>query len=132
MLFRSKKVANPHHKIAHFGPKTGTGTLQNYLCSTHAHKWIDSCDSSKIKIMAKSAQEVVTEYRAYQGQGYTSSGKRACRPYSSEAFVDAIVEFIVADQVHIYLVTCEGCTFLTVSLHRPSMLLSANSCGISS
>ena len=97
----------------------------------HAHKWIDSCDLSKIKITAKSAQEVVAEYRAYQGQGYTSSGKRARRPYSSEAFVDVIVEFIVVDdQVRVYLVTCEGCTFLIISLHRLSMLLSANSCGI--
>jgi len=38
-------------------------TLWNHLCSMHAHKWIDSCDSSKIKITAKSAQEVVAKYQ---------------------------------------------------------------------
>jgi hypothetical protein len=50
-----------------------------------------------IKITAKEAQPAVQDYRRRQGQSSASEGVQGGRPFSHEAFVDAIVEWIVAD-----------------------------------
>lgn len=48
--------------------------------------------------MAAHVQEAVQEYRHRNGQPHArSDGPRTRIPFSKEAFVDAIVEFIVAD-----------------------------------
>ena len=71
--------------------------------------WVDSCDKFKIPITAAKAQEPVASYRTSKGQRTSPSNPRVGdRPpdmpeYSYEAFVDAITEFIIADdQVSIH------------------------------
>ena len=67
--------------------------------------WVDSCDKFKISIAAAKAQEPVASYRTSKGQCTSQSNPgEGDRPeYSYEAFVDAITEFIVADdQVSIH------------------------------
>jgi hypothetical protein len=71
--------------------------------------WVEGCDQLKIPIKAKEAAKFVDTYcvRKHQKIGNTSNsepGKR--KPFSQEAFVDAIVEFIVGDdQVGFSLLT---------------------------
>ncbi|KIK00294.1 hypothetical protein K443DRAFT_100729, partial [Laccaria amethystina LaAM-08-1] len=65
--------------------------------------WVDSCDEFKIPITAAKAQEPVASYRTSKGQHPSQSNPGVGdRPpdmpeYSYEAFVDAITEFIIAD-----------------------------------
>jgi hypothetical protein len=87
-------------KACKFSLKTGTGVLRRHLFEHHADAWIEGCDKLHIPITAKDAQRVVVDYRNRKGQARTNSTKQLGCPFSQEAFVDAIVEFIVAnDQV---------------------------------
>ena len=82
-----------------FSIKTGTGTLRRHLFENHADLWISGCDTLHIPITAKEAQSTLTDYRNRQGQPSADNSKQPNlgRKFSQEAFVDAIVEFIVAD-----------------------------------
>jgi hypothetical protein len=84
---------NPEHRVAQFGMKTATGPLRRHLFENHIDAWVDACDKMGIKIKAKEAQVPVQEYR----QERPSQSESDRKPYSKEAFVDAIVEFIVGD-----------------------------------
>jgi len=66
--------------------------------------WVEGCDKFKIPIVAEKAKGPVANYRASKGDGSqaTSAEFAGDRPpdireYSYEAFVDAITEFIIAD-----------------------------------
>jgi hypothetical protein len=102
LLFkRQKKAMDPRYKVATFSTKTGTSTLRKHLATEHTHDWITTCDEKNINIKAAAhIQELIAEYRNEQhhaGEGRTRV------PFSKEAFVDAIMEFIIADdQVNIY------------------------------
>jgi hypothetical protein len=82
-----------------FSKKTATGPLRKHLFETHLDAWISGCDELSIKILAKEAQPAVEGYRRQKGQTYTSpeSDSTKRKPYSKEAFVDAIIEFIAGD-----------------------------------
>lgn len=86
-------------KAKEFGLKTGTDVLRRHLYEEHPDSWISGCDRLHIPITAKGAQRAVTEYRNRQGQStsHGSSNPKVGRSFSQEAFVDAIVEFIVGD-----------------------------------
>ena len=86
-------------KISTFSLKTGTGVLRRHLFEHHIDSWIEGCDKLRIPITAKEAQRAVTDYRRRKGQANTNSTENAKpgRPFSQEAFVDAIVEFVVSD-----------------------------------
>lgn len=79
--------------------KTGTDVLRRHLYEEHSDSWIEGCDRLRIPITAKSAQRAVTEYRNRKGQctSHQSPDSKVIRPFSQEAFVDAIVDFIVTD-----------------------------------
>ena len=64
----------------------------------HLAKWVSTCDQNKIKI---NAQTVVKEVNAYCSEESTEPGALPAQVnYSREAFVDAILEWIIAeDQV---------------------------------
>jgi hypothetical protein len=84
-----------------------TGTLRQHLCKFHLDEWVDECDKHGYKITAKEAQAAVDTYRRRKGQtraqASTNPGPR--KKYSNEAFVDALAEFIIADdQVPKFLV----------------------------
>jgi hypothetical protein len=81
--------------------KTSTGVLRKHLYEQHADEWISGCDQLKIPINAKEAQPAVAEYRRRHGQHSGTSGgsgqTKSRRSFTHEAFVDAIVEFIIGD-----------------------------------
>ncbi|KAJ7433151.1 hypothetical protein FB451DRAFT_1064717, partial [Mycena latifolia] len=70
--------------------------------------WVAGCDQLKIPIKAKEAKKYVDDYRARK-QHTTASTSEPELPeprtqFSQEAFVDAIVEFIVGDDQSINVV----------------------------
>jgi len=69
------------------------------LYKFHLDKWVAECDKLSIKITAKDAQGVVDSYRQRKGQisKQENANLGSRKKYSPEAFVDALVEFIVAD-----------------------------------
>lgn len=75
--------------------------MRKHLYERHADEWISGCDRLGIPITAKDAQPAVEKFRQRYGQqsgtGGTTSGAKGRRPFSHEAFVDALVEFIVGD-----------------------------------
>jgi hypothetical protein len=74
--------------------------LRRHLYENHLDSWVLGCDKLDIPIAnSKEAQRYVAEYRKRHGQGNTNGPERTDerRRFSQEAFVDAVMEFIVAD-----------------------------------
>jgi hypothetical protein len=88
-----------------FSHRTGTSGLWKHLCNNHPDIWIAGCDRLNIPITAQAAQHAVKDYHACQGaqSANPTSDDKPSQPFTPDAFVDAIVEFIVADdQVNDY------------------------------
>lgn len=98
---RQQHAAHAHVRATEFSLKTSTGVLRKHLYEHHADAWVAGCDKLQIPITAKEALSVVSDYRRRQGQPTTGSAdsdqRKDRQPFSQEAFVNAIVEFIVAD-----------------------------------
>jgi hypothetical protein len=85
---------DPAYELVDFGQTTSTSVLRRHLFESHLDLWIAACDNMKIKITAKEALPVIEAYR----QEPQKTQLEAARPeFSKEAFLDALVEFIVAD-----------------------------------
>ena len=87
-------------KVKRFGMSTGTGVKRQHLVDCHINTWISSCDRLKIRITAKSVQNAVCNYRTKQGQADSqpsSTNSITRSPFSYEAFVNAIMNFIISD-----------------------------------
>ena len=73
----------------------------------HLELWVEGCDKFKIPIVAEKAKGPVANYCASKGEDSqtTSAGDRPpnIQEYSYEAFVDAITEFIIADDQVCYI-----------------------------
>lgn len=92
--------ANPEHNIVNFSTGTSTSAPRNHLAETHLAVWVDACDELKIPITAKGTQDIILQYRQQKGQSppLTSQPEEARRDeFSNEAFINAIIEWIVAD-----------------------------------
>ncbi|PBK62342.1 hypothetical protein ARMSODRAFT_895744, partial [Armillaria solidipes] len=64
--------------------------------------WVAACDKLKIKITADAAEAIVATYRESQGQEHKNTPSAASNvggvpAFSLEAFVDALVAFIAAN-----------------------------------
>ncbi|KAJ7884388.1 hypothetical protein B0H14DRAFT_2564440 [Mycena olivaceomarginata] len=105
------RVTHPHVKATAFSLNTSSGTMRKHLYERHADEWISGCDQLGIPITAKDAQPAVEKFRQRYGQqsgtGGTTSGAKGRRPFSHEAFVDALVEFIVGDDQSINVIENE-------------------------
>lgn len=86
-----------------YSNSTASGNLRNHLRDHHGDVWISACDKLGIEITAKSCKGAVDDFHARQGHKRnpdTASAENIRQKYTHEAFVDAIVEFIVSnDQV---------------------------------
>jgi hypothetical protein len=60
----------------------------------HIEQWVTMCDDLKIPITAKSAEEPVHKFRK---DPVLTSLQSEQLTYSKEAFINAIVDFIVGD-----------------------------------
>lgn len=102
---RRNHAADSAQPLSRFKTSTATGPLRQHLSKLHLEEWIEGCDQGGIKITAQEAQEHVEAYRKERGQNTAASdaffsGER--RKYSSEAFVDALAAFVVADDQVIF------------------------------
>lgn len=100
---------------------TSTDARRKHLCKSHGDTWVQACRQMGIAITAKSAIPTVEAYLRHHPNAGTdtffttpppSSGARP--EFSQEAFVDAIMVFIVSDdQVrHIFTVKIKYSFFL--------------------
>jgi len=67
----------------------------------HGDAWIAACDTFQITIDAKGAQTVVMQYCARQAQGSNlmMGGSDTACSFSHKAFVDALIELFVAEDL---------------------------------
>lgn len=100
-MIRQAHAVDDDHTIAGFGSTTGTGTLQRHLFENHIDAWVTACDNLNIEITAQEAQDAIEKYRNLPPKTTLEDSRPE---YSKSAFIDALVEFIVADdQVSICL-----------------------------
>jgi hypothetical protein len=97
IINRRIKATNAEHDVTTYGDGSSTGTLRNHLCSEHIDDWVSSCDSMGIPLKAKGIKTAVDNYRQSQGQTTSDGMQKPRRQFSKEAFVDSIIEFIIAD-----------------------------------
>lgn len=107
-LNRNIHATNPSYKITKFSVKTSTGTIRRHLIEEHMNVWVSGCDELGIKIKAKSAQAALDGYRKGKGQP-TGRMPQERTSYSREAFVDAIIEFIVGDDQVYFSIVLYSC-----------------------
>ncbi|RXW21072.1 hypothetical protein EST38_g4780 [Candolleomyces aberdarensis] len=97
-----------NEQVKHYNKKSGTGTMRRHLYGHHCNDWIAECDRRGFKIIAKSAQKHVKAYRVMQAnlpQAATDdSGCGSIPDFTHEAFIDALVDFIVADDQSINVI----------------------------
>jgi len=93
-----------------FASTTGTSALRKHLTDYHISAWVEGCDKLEVLITAAAIKYQVTQYWLWQG---SRQGQQTCsdsstpqpQAYSKEAFVDALVEWIVGDdQVSLELI----------------------------
>ncbi|PPQ71742.1 hypothetical protein CVT24_006506, partial [Panaeolus cyanescens] len=96
----------PKPKAKVYGNKTSTTVLRKHLYSTHLDEWLESCNKLSIKITAsddalKSAIQDYNHRHSLPNNEDSHTGNQKSiplyRPFSQEAFVDAIVEWIIVD-----------------------------------
>jgi hypothetical protein len=83
------------YPITKFGIRTATGPIRRHLYDNHLSEWVSGCDRLGIKITAKEALDIVNAFR--QGSAGPTTIHR--KSFSNEAFVDAISELIIADDL---------------------------------
>lgn len=115
---RQKNAADPRSKPTTFSKSTSSGILRKHLYEHHLDVWVAGCDHLKISIKAKEAKPYVEDYRARtecRTAGSHPEPPEKRTQFSQEAFVDAIVEFIVGDdQVSCYFVLAARSNSLAV------------------
>ena len=94
MYYRHIHESKPTHTISTFSRTTGTSNLRKHLYNDHLEQWVTSCDDLKIEITAKAAIPLV---KSFCQEPADTPLESECPKYSKEAFVEAILEFIVGD-----------------------------------
>lgn len=127
-------MVNPNHKVMEYSDTTGTTVLCGHLIDDHSDEWIPTCKALCISITAKDAQPALVEYEHWHGNPRLATTKTTTgthMPFSNEAFVDALTEFIIADDQVLLLYHALILTPLISLLLSQSTLLSADSLGTS-
>ena len=100
-IYREIHNTDPSHHVTNFSSTTSTSNLWKHLFTDHIEKWITSCEKLHISITAAAAVEAI---RLFRKEPATTSLESERPKYSKEAFIDAVVDFIVGDdQVCFYL-----------------------------
>ena len=96
MYPRQAHAVDSSHHILNFELGTGSSNLRNHLITNHLEEWVSSCDDLNIEISACSALPAISKYHN-EPVNTSTPLESECQKYSKEAFVDALVEFIVGD-----------------------------------
>jgi hypothetical protein len=99
-MHRHAHSIDPAYQVSSFATSTGTSNLRKHLFTDHLEQWVSSCDQLNIPITAKAALPQVHKFRNEPADTPLESERPE---YSKNAFVDALIEFIVGDdQVSVY------------------------------
>lgn len=99
----AKASTDPKHNVAVFSDSTSTGTIRKHLSDYHLADWINACNRLKIAITGTTVLTKVAEYRRTQAGVLSSDADGLHIEFSKEAFIEAVVEWIIAnDQVRKY------------------------------
>ena len=99
-MARLQNSTLPNTCVKTFGLKTATGMLRRHLFNSHLDAWVEGCDKLGIVITAEDAQSSIIEYRTHQSERTIPAKDGTQRvPFSNEVFVDAIVDFIVREDL---------------------------------
>jgi len=93
--YRVISLTNSKHTVAEFGTKTGPSNLRKHLFMKHIKEWSEACDASRIKITGTAALAALKAFKNESGDTLDSEHV----PFSQEAFVNAIAEFIIAEDL---------------------------------
>lgn len=95
---RHEKKLVPSYHVTAFRKCTATGTIRRHLYENHLPEWVQICDRLRIPITAKLAVPLVEEYRLAQDPSYVEARPEDLRrEFTKEAFVEAVVEWIISD-----------------------------------
>ena len=72
----------------------GTSNLRKHLYNDHLEQWVTACDDLEIEITAQAAIPFVKKFRQEPADTPLESEHPE---YTKEAFVEAMIEFIVGD-----------------------------------
>lgn len=88
-------------KIASYSKTSSTSSYRTHLSKIHIARWVDSCDQLKIPISGDDFQPLVEEYRSQRDNRSKicteNSNIEERLAFSAEAFLDAIMDFVVGD-----------------------------------
>jgi hypothetical protein len=115
---RRTHSADSNEPRSKFSTNTSTSSLRAHLFKFHLDEWVEECDKRDIKITAAEAKPSVNSYRRQKGQTHSCPGADpgTRKKYSNEAFVDALAEFIVADdQVTMFFLLLLRCGAFTAT-----------------
>jgi hypothetical protein len=106
MCYRS---AGDQNWVQTFGIKTGSSNLREHLVGLHQNEWVKKCLERGLTIRGKDGLAAKATYEAEQLSGSLTNPPVSSndRPqFGHEAFVDSLVEWIVADdQVRVACLT---------------------------
>ncbi|TFK16775.1 hypothetical protein FA15DRAFT_661918 [Coprinopsis marcescibilis] len=83
--------------IGDYSCNTGTCTMRQHLIAHHQDKWIPACLKMGLPLTLVKPKIALRQYCKVHGHASLDPAENVISPFSSEAFIDAIVEFIVAD-----------------------------------
>ena len=93
--YRQIHSTDPSHHVSDFGTNTSTSNLRKHLFTSHIKEWVTACENLNLSITA-AAKEAIRKFRK---EPATTSLESERPQYSKEAFIDAIVEFVVGDDL---------------------------------
>lgn len=114
---RTLNQSDLSYRIKIYSNKTSTSVLRKHLSDNHLEDWVNFCDQLKITIHGADAVKLATEYRS-ERDGHMASqqndnppprGERV--PFSKEAFLTALTDFIISDDI-----VCDYMTLMNFAL----------------
>jgi hypothetical protein len=97
-MARTLATKQPRHVVAMFAPKSSTSTLRNHFILKHDVVWVQACDRLKIPIKTEAGLTCAARVRGTI-PGEHRSKDVAARPFTKAAFSEAIIEWIVGDDL---------------------------------
>ena len=94
---------NPQHVLTTFSTSSSKSTLQNHLIQRHKALWVQGCDRLKISIKTDTGLAAVERVQGIPPNEYLHH-RAPAQPFSNVAFVDAIVVFIVGDDLVLFAI----------------------------
>ncbi|KIK02921.1 hypothetical protein K443DRAFT_5808 [Laccaria amethystina LaAM-08-1] len=120
-------AANPMIEVVSYADTTSTTVLCKHLANNHLATWVQGCDQLNISILSSGKmKKVIEDYRRQEkSQGSPeSANEKPDQPqteFSPEAFIDAIMEFVVGNDQSLNVVE-------SPELHRIFVMLREELC----